>query len=158
MVRNPRDEYLDVWFSTILGLWGSLIHSQNHKMAEVGRDLWRSLCPSQLPRTASRWPLNISEDGDSTTSLGNLCQCLITLTGKKCFLMFRGNLLCFCLCPLLLVMSLGTTGRSLALSAMYPPFRYICWDPPWAFSSPCWTIPALSTFPHGRDAPDPASS
>lgn len=30
--------------------------------------------------------LHISEDGVSTTSLGDLCQCLFTLTVKKCFL------------------------------------------------------------------------
>ncbi|KAK4818676.1 hypothetical protein QYF61_017421 [Mycteria americana] len=34
---------------------------------------------SQLPRTMSRQLLNISKDGDSTTSLGNLCQGSVTL-------------------------------------------------------------------------------
>ena len=36
----------------------------------------------------------MSKDGDSTTSLGKLCQCLVTLTVKKCFLMFIWHLLC----------------------------------------------------------------
>ena len=33
----------------------------------------------------SIWLLNISIDGDSTTLLGNLCQCLVTLTVKTVF-------------------------------------------------------------------------
>jgi len=43
---------------------------------------------SRLHRTLSRWVLNISRDGDSTTSLGSLFQCSVTLRGKKFFLMF----------------------------------------------------------------------
>lgn len=56
---------------------------------------------------------NISRDGDSIAFLGNLCQCTVTLTVKKYFLMFRGNPLCFSLCSVLLVLSLGTTEKSL---------------------------------------------
>jgi len=69
---------------------------------------------SRLHRTASRRVLNISREGDSTTSLGSLFQCSITLRGKKFFLMFRRSLFCFSLCPLRLVLSLGTTEKSLA--------------------------------------------
>ncbi|PKU40464.1 hypothetical protein llap_9225 [Limosa lapponica baueri] len=53
--------------------------------------------------TLSRWLLNTSKNGDSTTSLGNLCQYLVTLTVKKCFPVFRRNLLCFRFCPSSLV-------------------------------------------------------
>ena len=35
---------------------------------------------SQLSRTMSRWFWNISKEGDSTTSLSNLCQWSLTLT------------------------------------------------------------------------------
>lgn len=42
-------------------------------------------CPGPFPL------LNTSRDGNSTTSLSNLCQCLVTNTVKKCFLMFRQN-------------------------------------------------------------------
>jgi len=42
---------------------------------------------SRLHRTFSRWVLNISRGGDSTTSLGSLFQCSVTLRGKKIFLM-----------------------------------------------------------------------
>ena len=39
--------------------------------------------------------LNISREGDSTTSLGSLGQGSVTLRGKKFFLTFRRNFLCF---------------------------------------------------------------
>ena len=65
----------------------------------------------------SRRVLNISREGDSTTSLGSLFQCSVTLRGKKFFLMFRQNFLFFSLCPLPLVLSLGTTEKSLAPSS-----------------------------------------
>ncbi|PKU46071.1 gamma-aminobutyric acid receptor subunit alpha-4 isoform x1 [Limosa lapponica baueri] len=68
--------------------------------------------------------LNISEDENSTISPKNLCQCPVTLTVEKCFLMFRKNLLCFTLCLLPPVLSLGTTEKSLALSSLFPPIRY----------------------------------
>ena len=38
---------------------------------------------SRLHRTPSRRVLNISREGDSTTSLGSLFQCSVTLRGKK---------------------------------------------------------------------------
>ena len=85
------------------------------------RDTW-----SRLLRTMFRQLLNISKDGDRTTSLGNLCQSSITLTVKRGFLMFRWSLLCFNLCPLPLGLSLGTTEKSLAPSSLYPLFRYLC--------------------------------
>ncbi|KAK4828311.1 hypothetical protein QYF61_025323 [Mycteria americana] len=62
---------------------------------------------------------------DSTTSLGNLCQCSITLTVKKCFLMLRWNLLGFSMHPLPLVLPLVTTEKSLALSSLLPLFSYL---------------------------------
>jgi len=58
--------------------------------------------------------LNISREGDSTASLGSLGQGSITLRGKKFFLMFSWNFLCFSLCPVPLVLSLGSTEKSLA--------------------------------------------
>ncbi|KAM4784730.1 uncharacterized protein ACIQIH_004007 [Cyanocitta cristata] len=75
-----------------------------HGRIEAGRDLWRSSGPasllkqSQLPRTMSRRLPSISSEGGSTTSLGNLCQCSVTLRVQKYFLTFRGNLPCFSLC------------------------------------------------------------
>jgi len=47
---------------------------------------------------------NVSRDGASTASLGNLCQCPITLTVKSFFLISSRNLPSFSLNPLLLVL------------------------------------------------------
>jgi len=100
--------------------------SQNHRMVGAGRDLCGSPTPtpcrsrvtySRLHRTLSRRVLNISREGDTTASLGSLCQGSVTLRGKKFFLTFRRNFLCFSLCPLPLVLSLGTTEKSLAPSS-----------------------------------------
>lgn len=74
--------------------------SQNQRMSEFGRDLWRPSGPipllkqshlDRLPRTMHRWCLNISRAGDSITSLCNLWQWSVILTVKKCFVMFRWN-------------------------------------------------------------------
>lgn len=47
----------------------------------------------------SRCFFNISKL-ETPPSLGNLCQCLVPLTVKKCFSLFRGNLSPLSLCPL----------------------------------------------------------
>jgi len=78
----------------------------------------RAGCPGPL----SSQVLSISTGGNSTTSLGNLCQCFITLTVEKCCLVFRRNLLCFSLCPLPPVPSQDTTENSPAPSS-FPPIR-----------------------------------
>ena len=72
---------------------------------------------SRLHSTASSRVLSISREGDSTTSLGSLGQGSVTLRGKKFFLVFSWSFLCFSLCPLPLVLSLGTTEQSLAPSS-----------------------------------------
>jgi len=68
---------------------------------------------------------SICKNGDCTTSLGNLCQRSVTLTVQKYFMMFRGNFLCFSLGLFPLVLSLGTTEKSLAQPSLQPLFRYI---------------------------------
>ena len=105
--------------------WESLV-SQNPSMAGAGRALCGSPspapCPSRVTQsrghsTAARRGWNISRDGDSTASLGSLGQGSVTLRGKKFFLIFSWSFLCSSLCPLPLVLSLGTTGKSLAPSS-----------------------------------------
>ena len=59
------------------------------------------------------------------------------------------------LCPLTLVLALGTTAKSLAPSSLHPPFRYLYTlirSP--QSSSPDRTVPALSASPHSRGALD----
>ena len=69
--------------------------------------------------------LNNSIDGHSTTSLHSLFQCSVTLTTKK-FNMLVQNFLCSSFRPLLLVLSLCTTKKSLAsYTCLPPPFRYL---------------------------------
>ena len=98
----------------------------------VGKDLWRSSGPVLLPKQGQLEPFAQDRvqtafeylQGERLHNLfGNLLQCSVTLVVKKCFLMFRGNLLWFC--PLPFVLSLGTTEKSLALSSLHPPFRYL---------------------------------
>ena len=97
----------------------SCVHPLPFTESQHGRGwkgpLW--VTQSRLHRTASRRGLNISREGDSTASLGSLGQGFITLRLKKFFLMFSWSFLCFSLCLLLLVLSLGTTEQSLALSS-----------------------------------------
>ena len=73
--------------------------------------------------------------------------------------MFRGNLLYCSLCLSPLVLLLGATGKSLAPSSLQSLFRhlYTLMRSPQAFSSPGWTVDALSAFPHRRDALVPSS-
>lgn len=59
---------------------------------------------NKLPRIISNCVLTVSKDEDPTTSLNNLCQCSSTLMVKKCFLIFKLNVLCFSLCLLSLVL------------------------------------------------------
>ena len=81
--------------------------------------------PELVPRTTSGELLKISEDGDYTTSLGSLCQCSVTCTVWKYFLMCRGNLVCSSLCTLFLILALGTDEQYLALSSLRSPFSYL---------------------------------
>uniref|UniRef100_A0A8C2TCB7 Uncharacterized protein n=1 Tax=Coturnix japonica TaxID=93934 RepID=A0A8C2TCB7_COTJA len=69
--------------------------------------------PYRIHRKASRWGFNTSRDGGSTGSLGSLFQCSVTLKVRKFLLMFTWNFLCCSLCPLPLILWLGTTKKSL---------------------------------------------
>lgn len=84
------------------------------------RMTWRPLL-----RIVSRWLWNISREGDSETSLGNLFQGSVTLTVKIFFLMFRQNFLWLSLCLVSVVLPLGTNEKSLAPYSWHPPFRYL---------------------------------
>lgn len=59
---------------------------------------------SALQSSTSRLFFSISKKGDSTVSLGNVGQCIVTER------VFRQDLLYFSVCPLPLVLSLGIDG------------------------------------------------
>lgn len=72
----------------------------------------RGFCSSLLTQTMSRWLFIISKEGDSTTSLGNLCKSFYPHS-ENLFLMLRWNHLCFSLYPLPLILSVDTTTKKL---------------------------------------------
>jgi len=67
--------------------------------------------------------LNTSRDGDSTTSLGSLFQCLTTLWTKILFLISSLNLPWHNLRPFPLVLSLVTWEKTQTPTSLQPPFR-----------------------------------
>ena len=93
-------------------------------MVWVGRDLSDHLVATPLPgagtpstrpgysKHPSNLALNTSSDGASTTSLGNLFQCLTTLPVQNFFLTSNLNLPSFSLKPLCLVLLLHGLVKS----------------------------------------------
>lgn len=64
-----------------------------------------NLCPSKVTENWVPWStfrrlLNNSKE-ETTQPPDNLCQCSVTCMAHKCFLVFRGKLLCSSLCLLL---------------------------------------------------------
>jgi len=91
-------------------------------MVGVESDLWGSSSPTPLPKQGHLQQAvqdNVQVGFEYLQGrrhlkppLGSLFQGSVTLRGKKFFLMFRWNFLCFNLCPLPLVLLLGTTEKS----------------------------------------------
>lgn len=75
---------------------------------------------------------SISKDGDFTAFLGNLCQCLATLTGKTCFLAFTQSL-CVSVCTHHLLFCHGAPLKGVSLHPLctLPSDIYVHW---WALS------------------------
>ena len=71
----------------------------------------------------SRGVLNISLEGDSTSSLDSLFQCSVTLTIKTFFCMLVRNFLCSSFRPLFLVLLQHTTEH--AFSKFHKPFHFL---------------------------------
>ena len=128
-----------------------LTKSQNHRLNEVGRALWKSSGPtpcssratySKLPRIKSRELLKVSKE-DSPPALCMVHANALSPTQHRCASW------CSSLCLWPHVLSLGTTEKSLALYSLHLPFRHLPLG---------WTVPPLSVFPHRRDASDLSSS
>lgn len=83
--------------------------SQNHRVVEAGRGLWRWPGPS---------PGELWLCSEEAREVGDLSQSSVTLTVKS-FLAFRWNFLCF------RSFSLPLGQKSLTTSSWRPPFRYL---------------------------------
>jgi len=107
--------------------------AQKLRIAEQPRCLWRSPGPNPLLRQGHLEPTAqdhvrmafISMDGEPTTSLGILRQCLTILATSEGFLVFNWSFLWFGLCSLPLLLSLGITEKTLALSHLHSPIGYL---------------------------------
>lgn len=97
-----------------------LAEPQNHRMTELGRDPWKSSGPTPFFKQGHVKPAawNYVQKAFQYLQRGSLhklwpsCARVGILTVQKCFLMFSGNLLCFSLGPLPLVLMLGTLKRA----------------------------------------------
>jgi len=74
----------------------------------------------RLPKALSRLALNVSRGGASTTSLGNLFQCLTTLTVEDFFLMSNLNLPFLPLKPFPLILSPDLAKESVPFFSVAP--------------------------------------
>jgi len=101
--------------------------SQDHKVVEIGRDIWRSSGPipcssrvscSRFLRSLTSQILSISKDGDSTTSLGNPFQYSVTLTVTKVFSCVQVAFPCFLICA-----HCGLSCHWTALRRIWLPFH-----------------------------------
>lgn len=104
-----------------------------HRMVLVGGDLWVYLALPLLKQGYLEQGVqdNIQatfedlQGGNPTAYLGNLCQCSITHTTQQCCQVLRRNLISSSLCPLPLVLALGTTEKNSNPSTLHLPFRYL---------------------------------
>lgn len=111
-------------FSCYMLYWEKIL-KLHHRMTEVAKGLWRF---SGLTLFFDPKGTFLGLHPDTfwrSLHLGYLCQCFITLTVKY-FLMLRWNWTML-MCPLSLLLALGTTERSLVLSSLHPAFRYL-WE------------------------------
>jgi len=87
----------------------------------VSQPLLQQHHPEQGAQAYGQAPGRVQE-GDPTAS-GQPVPVLQHLHSAALLLVFGRNLLGYSLCPQLLVLALGTTDKSLALSSVHPPFR-----------------------------------
>jgi len=108
--------------------------SHNHRLFQIGRDLWRTPGPSPLLKQGH---LELLVQDHVQTAFeylqgwrfhnfpGQLVPALSHPHRKKAFPDVQREPPVFSLCPLSVVLSLGTTEESLAPSSLHPPFRYL---------------------------------
>ena len=137
-------EQKSLLFLSLLPFLSSAIwEKRGHWVQIQPQEVWsraggKGSCPDVFLRT--------SRDGDSTTSLGILCQAFLFLTVKKVFLAFnKASLVLFWAWLLFL----HTPPSDIATH---------WWALPWDFCSLCWTLPICSAYHHTGDASVSSSS
>lgn len=104
----------------------SWIPLQNHRRLDIERDFVRSSGPIPVLKKGHLQSValhNVLVDLNISIRGGRfhiLFQCSVTVTVKKCFLMFRQHLL---FVPLTSFLSLSTTEKSPSFSSLHPSFR-----------------------------------
>jgi len=109
-VQHPVPRFTE-WFGLEGTFKGHLVQP-----SAISRDIFNWI---RLLRALSSLTLNVSRDGASTTSLGNLGQCLTTLSVKNFSLLSSVNLPSLCLKPLPLVLSQQALLKSLYIFTVY---------------------------------------
>ena len=112
------------------------IRSRHHRLVEVGRDLWRSLCPTPLLKqghldTVAQDHVQMGSEYLQGWRLHNISgqpiPVLCHLHSKK---VFRRHLLCFSVCPSPLVLSLHHWKEPGSNLFTLPSSISVHWDPP----------------------------
>ena len=126
-------------------------------MFEVRRHFWKSSgrdTYSQLPRMVSRQSLNISKE--EIQPLWATSSSAWSPSHENVFPGVQSESRMFQLVPIasgpFTKHHWKEPGSALFASSLQV-LLYIDEMPPWAFSSPGWTVPAVSAFCHRRDAP-----
>lgn len=167
-----RHKCTHFWRNQLSFLCCFVIESQNHSgwkgpLETIAAQISCSSCANEsiLPMTISSWVCNVFTS--SITSLDSVFQCSTALTEKKCFLVFRRNLMwffffhssvfhAFYLCSLPLFLSVGN-----AVKLSFPVAGYLStlMRFPWTFSSSVSTssVPSPSASHGIRDATVPWS-
>lgn len=94
-------------------------------MNEIGKDLWRSSTSTPCSKQGQLQQLAqdcVQVGFEYLQGWSNLLQCVITLTVKKFFLIFKWNFLYFILCPLPLVFH-WAPHRRVCLHLLYFPHQ-----------------------------------
>lgn len=79
---------VDAYTKGTIGMMeGRWVSSGGHPVQSDYTGPPRDNCPGSYPGIL----FSISKDGDSPASQVNLLHCLVTLTGRRCFMMFRGK-------------------------------------------------------------------
>lgn len=119
------------------GIWGDLVQPPLPKHIHLQQ--FAGIAPSQV------WNFSLWKEEYFTASLGNLFQGSDTLRLKTFFLIVRWKFLCFRLCPLPSLLSLGTTENTLD-----PFYRHLPLRDFWALIKSCLGLlqPKQTHIPH----------